>query len=95
MKRITNWIKHEYRIADGTDKPTYRDYFIIKFLFWFISIPLTACLWALFSIVLSLIFPSLNDTVNTFIIASILAILRMLFVCPLLELVYKNAQYDL
>ena len=33
MKRIINWIKHEYRIAKDIDKPTYCDYCLVKLLF--------------------------------------------------------------
>lgn len=94
MKKIINWVKHEYRIYRDIDKPTYRDYCIITFLYFFVCIPLSACLLILFSIILSVILPSLNDTIATFAIALIWAILMMFIVCPMSELVDKNAYYD-
>ena len=44
--------------------------------------------------ILSVILPSLNDTIATFAIALIWAILMMFIVCPMSELVDKNAYYD-
>lgn len=99
MKKVTNWIKHEYRIYKDIDKPTYRDYFIIRFLFWFICLPVCACLWILLSTVLVICFPSLQNVHNDLIIYLILGfiywILISFFVLPVYYLVNKNSLYEL
>lgn len=57
MKRIINWIKHEYCIAKDIDKPTHRDYQIVYFLYWWVLTPLMVFLYLLSCIVLSWILP--------------------------------------
>lgn len=96
MKRIINWIKHEYRIAKDIDKPTHLDYQIVYFLYWWVLTPLMVFLYLLSCIVLSWILPSTTDEriVTSFFLIIFLLIFELLDY-PVYLLLYKNGFYEL
>lgn len=48
MKRIITWIKHEYRIIKGLDRPISEDYWIISDLGFYVYGPLCGIVLSLF-----------------------------------------------
>lgn len=99
MKRIINWIKHEYRIFKGVDKPTHKDYKIIYFISWkvfpFIGIGIMHFLSVLYIhllIYLNLIY-TITDTKFILGYCFIIFIVGLL-ACYMSYLEYLNSNYE-
>lgn len=95
MKRIINWVKHEYRIAKDIDKPTYCDYCLVKLLF-LPYVFLMDYFFIIFIFGLFMILPSIkNDFITNIILSFIFCIFTCLFILPIGSLIDKNSFYEL
>lgn len=96
MEKVIKWVKHEYRIYKDIDKPTYRDYQIVYFLYWWVLTPLMAFLWFLSCMVLSWFFPTtIDDRIVTVFFMLIFLLIFELLDYPVYLLLYKNGFYEL
>ena len=97
MKRIINWIKHEYRIVKKNDKPTRQDYLFIWKLKFFL-LPIFATLTVVVTIIFLKILLFLNIDLNSFgghmLGFMFMLIFAWMLALPVSYLQYLNSDYD-
>ena len=97
MKKATDWIKHEYRILNGFDNPTHKDYLLGWKLIFFISSVLPFLIIAtsiIFLKILLLLNICLNSLVGYMLSFMFIFLLTLLLTFPLAYLLHLNSNYN-
>ena len=97
MKKINNWIKHEYRIIKKIDKPTRQDYLFIwksKIFLLPIFATLTVAVTIIFLKILLFLNIDLNSFVGHMLSFMFMFIFAWMLALPVSYLQYLNSDYD-